>query len=53
MGDQIIGAMAAGFMGIIVIAAIYQLRQPGGTTLANDIVGPHGAYQTTLSSLFK
>lgn len=54
MGDQIIGALAAGFMGVVVIAAIYQLGKPGGQTLAQDVAGtPNSAYNATLGALFK
>lgn len=51
--DQIIGAGVTLGIGVIIIAAIYQLAKPGGQTLTNAVIGPQGAYQSTLNSLFK
>ena len=51
--DTIVGATVTLGIGVIVIAAIYQLGQ-GSNPIVNDLVGGSGAaYQTTLSSLFK
>jgi hypothetical protein len=51
--DTIVGAGVTIGIGIIVIAAIYQLGK-GSNPIVNDLVGgPNAAYQTTLSSLFK
>ncbi len=51
--DTIVGATVTLGIGVIVIAAIYQLGK-GSNPIVNDLVGgPNAAYQTTLSSLFK
>jgi hypothetical protein len=48
-GQQVVGAIAAGLMGIIVIAAIYQLNKQGSPL----VPAASSSYQATLSSLFK
>ena len=50
MGDQIVGGFVTLGIGVIVIAAIYQLAKPGGQTITSDATQ---SYNQTLSSLFK
>ena len=51
--DTIVGAVVTLGIGVITIAAIYQLGQ-SQNPIVNDVIGgPNAAYQTTLSSLFK
>lgn len=51
--DTIVGAVVTLGVGVIVIAAIYQLGK-GSNPIVNDLFGgSNAAYQTTLSSLFK
>lgn len=52
--DTFVGAGVTLGIGVIIIAAIYQLSKPGGQTLASDIAGgPNSAYNATLGALFK
>lgn len=51
--DTIVGAVVTLGIGVIVIAAIYQLGQSGNPIVNDAIGGSNAAYQTTLSSLFK
>jgi hypothetical protein len=50
-GRQIVGGLFTVFMGVIVIAGIYQLNSHTGTGSVSQTVG--SAYNTTLSSIFK
>jgi hypothetical protein len=51
--DTIVGAVVTIGIGVIVIAAMYQLGK-NDTSLVNDAIGgQNAAYQTTLSDLFK
>lgn len=53
--DSIIGAIVVIGVGVIVIAAIYQLGNEGsGATGSSNVVNAaSSSYQATLSSLFK
>lgn len=49
-GQQLVGGLITIGVGVIVVAAIFQLNSK--PTVANDVAGPSGIGQKTLSSLF-
>lgn len=49
MGSQVVGGIVTVMVGVIVIAAIYQLNKSGGKVTP----ALSGGYNATLSSLFK
>lgn len=51
--DTFVGAAVTLGVGVVVIAAIYQLSKNNAPIVSDLVGGPNAAYQTTLTSLFK